>query len=277
MRSSAFIACSFFAFFIATDSTTAQVASESKKDWKPFVDAKSEEIIDRCMEAMGGEMTLMSAETIELKGETIPVHESDPNFDASKTRKVYLKNDLVRTVTESKGGRTIERVQLKKLTWLVLNGKESSASVMEQNVVPRDAIPWPGIVLTWKNNGKQIRFLEKTTYKDKAVNTLAFERFDGVLTHMHFDATSGLLIAVDFKSLANGGSLDAIQEFEYQTVEGIAFPVVQRTIQTNLHETVFKYDVVEIGGEMPDEYFEMTPALQKRLEEINELRDFQDK
>ncbi|MGI9519673.1 MAG: hypothetical protein ACR2NP_21650 [Pirellulaceae bacterium] len=223
------------------------------------IDEKSVEIIDTCIEAMGGEMALHSVDTLRLRGE----HVTNPGGAESKEIiEIQISGDRVAyEMSATDGGAITGSISTPEATWVT---RTSSLFEPASHLRYREMKPWPHVVADWNRYRGRVRFVGEATVDEKQTWQLEFESPEGLLLQRFFDNESGLMVR------QTTGTSD--HSFEYRQVDDIQVVCMRRINDIDLPQHVV-FREIEINVEIPDEIFEMPAEIKSELTQRNADRD----
>lgn len=237
-----------------------------KAKWQPTVDARSQEVIAECIEAMGGEMALAKMETLHLTCSST-VEESEIGDGLGGTSALYLKGAMLRRLSSMNSGDSIEWIDNGVHSWYSVNGDETKAFVRKTSL-DRFQTAWPSIILQWQESNQKIEYEGSSLFEDEETEVLVFSSADGASAEFHFSKDSKLLCGILREQSPNSEVGEVTIEFEYKSVGNVKLPLTSTLTQTGVLKTKSEYKVVEIGGEISDDTFEMSSDVKSRLKEI---------
>ncbi len=245
--------------------TSTLVAQSSNKETTNGTDLpEARLIIDKFVEAIGGEMNLRSIESVKLKG-----------------KKVYGTNELSFESLVS-GGRFVTRSTYSGLlTADVFNGydgeflwatgpgvskKDDDKETSDRqliNIAPHLA------ALSWLEFDGQITVTKKEKINGRDVWCLKFRKSEfgklGPYTAFrYFDIESGLLVRSVWK--VDSLEEDTINEFEYheESFSGLRFWARRTTERKGSPKQEIEFESIEISPNLPDDAFDIPESLHEQ-------------
>lgn len=220
------------------------------------IDSRSQEIIDRCVEAMGGETKLARFKSFQAIGPVTSENRGDEMQMEYRVfeNQIWMSADDVQFVAIDNG----------RMQWMKNN--DQVRQLNRRNDPGFNSIfPFGPFVLRWKDSVTSIRFVGETEFDGIEVFELNFQPAEKDPITRYFDKQTGLLVGQHME----GTSGDLVMRYEYDEIDGVQWVVKMSSKSEPRSNQLmeFKYD---LGFEVDESIFNMPEKLREQLDKASE-------